>query len=202
MSITSKSMHTTALVTGTLLLVVLGGCGPRGPRQAIASESGTTAAGSAQTSARLVADTNAADGGMMGARGMGGAGMMGRGMMGGSADTAAAPTASADTTKAPACPDISKALVDEGHKVFTGAGSCFACHGSDAHGTPLAPNLTDDTWLDIDGSYAAIAALVRSGVPHPKQHPAPMPPMGGAHLTSKQVCAVAAYVHGLGGGKD
>jgi hypothetical protein len=35
-------------------------------------------------------------------------------------------------------------------------------------------------------------------VPYPKQHAAPMPPMGGASLTPQQVCAVAAYVYSLG----
>ncbi len=63
----------------------------------------------------------------------------------------------------------------------------------------MAPNLTDGEWLDVDGSYGAIVGLVRSGVPHPKRFPAPMPAEGGAQLTTEQVCAVAAYVHGLGG---
>jgi mono/diheme cytochrome c family protein len=53
-------------------------------------------------------------------------------------------------------------------------------------------------WLNIDGSYAAIAGLVRTGVPNPKQHSAPMPPMGGATMSAVQVCAVAAYVYSLG----
>jgi mono/diheme cytochrome c family protein len=139
--------------------------------------------------------------GMMSGRGMmAGGGMMG-GMMGQPADTAAAPTASLIAATAPGCPDVSPALVDLGRRVFTGSGNCYACHGSDAHGTTLAPNLADTTWLNVDGSYAAIAALVRAGVPHPKKYPAPMPAMGGAQLSTEQICAVAAYVHGLGGGR-
>jgi len=136
----------------------------------------------------------------------GAGGMMGRGrmpmmggMMSGPADTAAAPAAAAREASAPGCPDVSQSLVDEGRGIFTGSGSCFACHGSDARGTAVAPNLTDGEWLDVDGSYAAIVDLVRSGVPHPKRFPAPMPAEGGTQLTAEQVCAVAAYVHGLGG---
>lgn len=138
--------------------------------------------------------------GAMGSGMMGSGGMMGRdGMMSGPADTAAAPRARAVTASAPGCPDISQALTDAGRRVFTGGGNCYTCHGSDAHGSALAPNLTDTTWLDIGGSYAAIADLVRAGVPNPKQFPAPMPSMGGAELTDEQICAVSAYVLGLGG---
>ncbi len=124
--------------------------------------------------------------------------MMGGGaMMGASADTAAAPHAEARAAKAPGCPDASQPLVDAGRGIFTGAGNCYLCHGSDAHGTAVAPNLTDTTWLDVDGSYSAIAGLVRSGVPRPTQYPAPMPPMAGAQLDQTQVCAAAAYVYSL-----
>ena len=64
-------------------------------------------------------------------------------------------------------------------------------------GTPLGPDLTDSQWLWSDGSYAAIAKTITSGVPQPKQYRSPMPPMGGAQLTSDQVSAVAAYIWGL-----
>lgn len=121
-----------------------------------------------------------------------------RGMMAGSADTAAAPEARVTEASAPGCPDASQALVNSGRSVFTGSGNCFACHGSDARGTTVAPDLSDGTWLDIDGSYAAIVGIVRSGVPQPKRYPAPMPAMGGGQLTSEQVCGVAAYVYGFG----
>lgn len=90
-----------------------------------------------------------------------------------------------------------------GHAIFTGKGACFACHGPDAKGTPLAPNLTDSTWLHIDGSLDAIVKLVTEGVPTPKNAPAPMPPKGGAALTDVEIRAVASYVYSLshsGGG--
>jgi len=115
---------------------------------------------------------------------------------GGSAESAGVPpSAAAPAAPVEDCPATDQVLVDQGRRVFGGAGNCFACHGARAAGTAVAPNLTDETWLDIDGSYGAIITLVRSGVPHPKQYPAPMPPTGGARLTSEEVCAVAAYVY-------
>lgn len=45
--------------------------------------------------------------------------------------------------------------------------------------------------------WFAIAKTITSGVPQPKQYRSPMPPMGGAQLTSDQVSAVAAYIWGL-----
>lgn len=78
---------------------------------------------------------------------------------------------------------------------------CAACHGPDAKGTQLAPNLTDGEWIDVDGTYPAIAQNIKTGVPQPKQYPAPMPPMGGGNFTDQQVNQLAAYVWSLGGGK-
>ena len=96
-----------------------------------------------------------------------------------------------------ACPEPTAALAAAGRKVFVGGGNCATCHGADAKGTPLAPNLVSHKWINIDGSYEAIAGLVTTGVPHPKEHPAPMPAMGGARLSPAQVCAVSAYVYRL-----
>ena len=103
------------------------------------------------------------------------------------------PTPAGAAAGTAACPEPTAALAAEGRKVFVGGGNCATCHGADAKGTPLAPNLVSHKWINIDGSYAAIAELVTAGVPHPKQHPAPMPAMGGAQLTPDQVKAVAAY---------
>ncbi len=96
-----------------------------------------------------------------------------------------------------ACAPATEEMIGAGHKIFTGDGNCYTCHGADAKGTALAPSLHEHKWLNIDGSYAAIAELVTTGVPHPKEHPAPMPPKGGANLNERQVCEVAAYVYSL-----
>jgi cbb3-type cytochrome c oxidase subunit III len=90
-------------------------------------------------------------------------------------------------------------MVAQGQQIF--ATTCFACHGPDAKGTQLAPNLTDAEWLHGDGTYDFIIKTVTDGVPTPKNAPAPMAPKGGANLTDEQVRAVSAYVWSLGGGK-
>lgn len=117
-------------------------------------------------------------------------------MMGGG-EPGEAPEVRAAAAEAAGCPDITQELVDEGQEVFGGTGVCFACHGGDASGTQLAPDLTDQEWLNVDGSYGTIGELIRTGVAEPLQYPAPMPPMGGASLSAEQVCAVAAYVYSL-----
>ena len=111
------------------------------------------------------------------------------------AGTTAATPSGATATRAPGCPPIAAPMSAEGRKIFTGSGNCYACHGDNAKGTPMAPSLGAHAWLNIDGSYASIVELVTSGVPKPKAHPAPMPPKGGAQLSGQQVCAVAAYVY-------
>lgn len=91
----------------------------------------------------------------------------------------------------------SVAAQSAGKKIFEGKGMCYSCHGKDAKGTPLAPNLTDSEWINIDGSLPAIVALIEKGVPKPVKHPAPMPAMGGAKLSKQEIEAVAAYVKEL-----
>lgn len=74
---------------------------------------------------------------------------------------------------------------------------CYTCHGMDATGTPLAPNLTDSEWINTDGTPEGIENIIRNGVPTPQQAPAPMPPMGGAQLSDEQVQNLVAYVYAL-----
>jgi len=116
--------------------------------------------------------------------------------------------AAAQRSADPASPAITRVILQDtaaGRAIFAGKGNCYACHGPDAKGTPLAPNLTDTTWLHIDGSLDAIVELVNAGVPTPKSAPAPMPPKGGGALNDAEVRAVADYVYYLshknGGGK-
>jgi glucose/arabinose dehydrogenase/mono/diheme cytochrome c family protein len=97
-------------------------------------------------------------------------------------------------------PGATPAQVALGNRVFdgqVGGAPCAGCHGSDAKGTPLGPDLTSDHWLWGDGSLAAITQIITDGVPHPKQYPGVMPPMGGAQLSPAEVSAVAAYVWAL-----
>jgi cbb3-type cytochrome c oxidase subunit III len=86
---------------------------------------------------------------------------------------------------------------DPGEAVFRGKGNCATCHGRDARGTPLGPDLTDGVWLHGSGTLAEITGIVRDGVVKPKQFPAPMPAMGGARLRPAEIEAVARYVLNL-----
>ena len=110
----------------------------------------------------------------------------------------ATPTPPAATTGAPPA-GATAAMVTEGQQTFGTV--CYTCHGPDAKGTPLAPNLTDAEWLNTDGTYQGIINIVNTGVATPKNAPGPMLPKGGASLTDDQVKAVSAYVWSLGGGK-
>jgi glucose/arabinose dehydrogenase/mono/diheme cytochrome c family protein len=114
------------------------------------------------------------------------------------------PNAGAEATAAaslPVPPGATAAQVSLGARVFhgqVGGGTCEGCHGSNARGTPLAPDLTSGKWLWGDGSLASIERAINDGIPSPKDYRSPMPPKGGAQLSSEDVNAVAAYVWALG----
>ena len=76
---------------------------------------------------------------------------------------------------------------------------CTTCHGPAAEGvTDLGPDLTDDVWLNSDGSYEAIVTTITNGVPQPKEFAAPMMPKGGMpSITEEQVRQLAAYIYAL-----
>jgi mono/diheme cytochrome c family protein len=84
-----------------------------------------------------------------------------------------------------------------GRRIFVAKGNCFTCHGANARGTPLAPDLTDAEVLHVDTGIASIVGVVKEGVAKPVKYPAPMPPMGGASLSDAEIAAVAAWVHSL-----
>ncbi len=86
-----------------------------------------------------------------------------------------------------------------GQAIFRGKGNCFSCHGPDAKGTVLAPNLTDGEWLNFPSRPTPdqVRQLVTTGVPKPRKHPAPMLPMGGARLSGEELDQVVAFVLGL-----
>ncbi len=105
-----------------------------------------------------------------------------------------------ETAILPVPSGATKEMIALGDRIYhgqVGGATCTGCHGSDAKGTPLGPDLTSSRWLWGDGSYAAIKKIITTGVPQPKQYRSPMPPMGGAQLSSDQVSALAAYIWGL-----
>lgn len=68
----------------------------------------------------------------------------------------------------PALPDtnaIPPATVDAGRKIFHGRGTCFACHGMNLEGGPIAPTLKQHSWKDAkNGDLSAIFYVVTHGV--------------------------------------
>jgi len=109
-------------------------------------------------------------------------------------------------TALPVPPGATAVEVALGGRIYLGqvaGASCAGCHGQNAKGTPLGPDLTMRRWLWGDGSLPAITKIITEGVPNPKNYRSPMPPMGGAQLSPPQVKAVAAYVWAIShpGGK-
>ncbi|MDP9091315.1 MAG: PQQ-dependent sugar dehydrogenase [Pseudomonadota bacterium] len=105
-----------------------------------------------------------------------------------------------DAASLPVAEGATAEMVLTGDKLFHGqiaGASCIGCHGASATGTPLGPNLTRNRWFWSDGSWAGIAATIRTGVPQPRNFRSPMPALGGARLSAEQVNAIAAYVWGL-----
>ncbi len=93
---------------------------------------------------------------------------------------------------------VTVAMAAEGQEIFNGTtGVCFTCHLREGGGGPLAPNLSDDVWLNIDGQYESIVNLIITGVAEPLEYPGVMQPRAGMPLTDEQVRAVAAYVYSL-----
>jgi mono/diheme cytochrome c family protein len=110
----------------------------------------------------------------------------------------ASSTALPATAQSLKLPDgVTQAMIDEGKTIFLGSGLCLTCHGQDGIGTPVGPNLTDTTWLHVDGSYDAIINLINTGVAQPREAMVPMLAKGGSEITAEQVRAVAAYVWSL-----
>jgi len=88
-------------------------------------------------------------------------------------------------------------MAREGQDIFHGEGVCVTCHLRQGAGGPLAPDLTDNVWLNIDGEYESIVNIVLTGVPQPIEHPGQMLARAGTSITDDQVRAVAAYVYTL-----
>jgi glucose/arabinose dehydrogenase/mono/diheme cytochrome c family protein len=110
------------------------------------------------------------------------------------------PDAGSATGKLLAPPGATPGMVALGDRVYhglAGGATCAGCHGADAKGSALGPDLTANKWLWSNGSYAGIAAAIAGGVAQPKRYRSPMPAMGGAQLSADQVMAVSAYIWAL-----
>ncbi|MFO8175900.1 MAG: c-type cytochrome [Gemmatimonadota bacterium] len=89
---------------------------------------------------------------------------------------------------------VTPEMVASGETIFTGAGICYTCHMPGGVGGPLAPDLTDDEWINTDGSYEGIVEVVTNGVQEPIEHPGLMLPRGGSSISDEEVREVSAYV--------
>lgn len=117
----------------------------------------------------------------------------------GGTDPAAETAAPAEFTVDPALlPEgVTVEMVMEGRELFNGAGICYTCHTVEATGGPLAPDLTDDVWLNVDGEYLSIIEVIKTGVAQPVEHAGAMLPRAGIPLTDEQVEKLAAYSYML-----
>jgi mono/diheme cytochrome c family protein len=94
-------------------------------------------------------------------------------------------------------PGVTEEMVEEGRAAFAAAGVCAACHGADAGGSPIGPNLRNGEWIHVDGSVDEIARIITAGVAQAVQYPGMMPPLGGAQITPEQVRQIATYLYAL-----
>jgi mono/diheme cytochrome c family protein len=114
-------------------------------------------------------------------------------------DPQAAPVGETGETGEATEANVTPEMIGLGENIFKGkeaGGTCNTCHGDDATGTPTGPNLTDNEWIQIDGSMSSIAKIIREGVTSPKQHQGPMPAFQ-SQFNDEQVQALAAYVYSL-----
>ena len=75
------------------------------------------------------------------------------------------PTSSSWQDALPDTSAISPDMVNAGRKIFHGQGTCFACHGMNLEGGPIAPTLKAHAWKDAKGGeLPAIYYVVTHGV--------------------------------------
>ena len=84
-----------------------------------------------------------------------------------------------------------------GREIYNGAGTCFTCHALDGAGVdPLGSSLRDSSWTHIDGSFTAIARVIRDGIPVSSSTRRGMPAFG-SRLSEEELYRLAAYTYTL-----
>ena len=84
-------------------------------------------------------------------------------------------------------------MIAAGRRIFHGKGGCFACHGTNLEGGPVAPPLKQHTWKDAKGGdLDAIFYIDTHGVAGTVMlaHP------GG--ISDAEASNVAAYIWSVG----
>lgn len=109
------------------------------------------------------------------------------------------------TNSLPLPPGVTREQIVRGDRIFHGEvanGTCSGCHGSDAKGSNMGPDLTIPARVWSDGSVAGLSKTISDGVRQPQNYPGVMPAKGGADLSDADVTAVAAYVWALAAKKN
>jgi mono/diheme cytochrome c family protein len=115
---------------------------------------------------------------------------------------AAAPAAPASMPANPADTlpsSVTPAMTAQGRALFND-GSCAKCHGLNGINGQYGPNLPDNRWVQIQGTYAEIVNIIVTGVPGTKQKLASsnpqfaMRPRGGMNYSNEDIAKIAAYV--------
>src|SRR5262249_6545158 len=108
--------------------------------------------------------------------------------------------APARAAKSATPPEVTADAIAAGSVIFN-TKSCKNCHMPNGVGGVRGPDLTDDKWIHIDGSYDGIVRLVTTGFTKAEQvepkYQFSMNPRGGTNLTDAEIRAVAAYVWSL-----
>lgn len=87
-------------------------------------------------------------------------------------------------------------VIEEGRRLFHGAGLCYACHGGRLQGGPVAPALVGPERSARDTSFAFVLHTIRAGSPH-----TPMV-AGQGGLNAGQMLQVANYVWAVSNGRS
>lgn len=116
----------------------------------------------------------------------------------GAADMGPAPTPGPAVAGMPA--GVTAAMIAEGQALYLDQASCASCHAEDGTGSGIGPNIVDNEWIHIDGSFESILQIIIDGVDVPQAHMIPMPALGGGEITEAQARSVAAYVWSLANG--
>lgn len=78
------------------------------------------------------------------------------------------PAHKGSAVQVPTLPDTSAIppeMVSAGRRIFHGQGTCFACHGVNLEGGPIAPTLKPHAWKDaLGGELSAIFYVDTHGV--------------------------------------
>ena len=81
------------------------------------------------------------------------------------AASAAFRPAAAQSAGLPDTTAITPEMVNAGRRIFHGNGTCFACHGTNMEGGPVAPTLKAHAWKDAKGGeLTAIYYIITHGV--------------------------------------